>query len=134
MPSLADFFFCLKLIVSTQVELEDVLSDYTRFNQHLLMAFQYRWDKLVDMTSAKRSLESKRAAAKQKQADIEAAELLETETTAVFERASSVLREEIGRFEATKVREVTKALQRFGKVSIVYHLKVADAFRELTGM
>ncbi len=36
-----------ELLVSTQVELEDVLHDYRRYLDSLQLAFQYRWDKVT---------------------------------------------------------------------------------------
>lgn len=39
--------------------------------------------------------------------------------------------EELARFEATKGREILKAVGRLGKMQVMYHLKAADAYKNL---
>lgn len=114
-----------------QIEHEDALHDYERYVEQVQLALKHRWDRLVDVVAAERSLEAKKAATKQDMADIEQAELMVTNTTATYERVTVALKEEITRFEQTKAKELMKALQRLGQLQVAYHLKAADAYKTL---
>lgn len=114
-----------------QLEFEDVLHDYRRYVESVQIVLKYRFDKLTEMVAAERNLEAKKAAEKQDMGVIENAELALTGATATYERVTASAKEEIERFEKTKLREITKAINRVGQMQVAYHLKAADAYKTL---
>ncbi len=75
--------------------------------------------------------QSKKSAEKQDKADIAAAEQTASTAAATYERVNASVKEELARFEATKAREIQKAISRLGKMLVTYHLKAADAYKSL---
>jgi hypothetical protein len=68
---------------------------------------------------------------KQDMADIAAAEQAASAAAATYERVNASVKEELARFEATKAREIRKAISRLGKMLVTYHLRAADAYKSL---
>lgn len=114
-----------------QLEFEDVLHDYRRFVESVQIVLKYRFDKLTELVAAERNLESKTAAKNQDMGVTENAELAVQTAKATYERVTASAKEEIERFEATKLREITKAINRVGQMQVAYHLKAADSYKSL---
>ncbi len=114
-----------------QLEFEDALLDYRRYVESAQLLIKFRYGVLADLVAAEKTLDTKKNAVKQDMADIAAAEQAAATATANYERVNSCFKEEIARFEATKAREISKALSRLGRMSVTYHLKAADAYRSL---
>jgi hypothetical protein len=119
------------LVNQYHLEFEETLKDYRRYVEQVQIVIKYRFDRLTDMVSAERTLDAKKNATKQDMSDIEAAELMVSNHTATYERVNNQFKEEMERFEATKGREIIKAIARVGQMQVQYHLKAADAYKVL---